>query len=253
MFLYRPILGQGVPPAPTYGPRATDRLSDRAARKIKGAALKAHALKLGLRTFMTFTCAPEDRERIAVGSLVLGHEMRRTLNAMQQRFRRESYREFAYEWVAENPADENPHVHLLTNHRVTRPQFDEFAAWVESLWSHGWVRIERIRKPERAGSYILKAVRYAVKGERGEQGTVRGNRYGVSRNIQVVESTADIEDQENAAATLFALMAKVSEEDGVEPLGALWLTRHGLAFPAGSRVADAEQVVADLGQGVVPD
>lgn len=253
MFLYRPILGQGVPPTPSCGPRATDRLTDRAARKIKGAALKAYALKLGLCTFMTFTCAPEDRERIAVGSLVLGHEMRRTLNGMQQRFRRESYREFAFEWVAENPADENPHVHLLTNHQVIRSRFDEFAGWVESLWSHGWVKIERIRKPERAGGYILKAVRYAVKGEKGDQGTVRGNRYGISRNIQVVESTADIEDQENAAAMLCALMAAVSGEDGVEPLGDLWLTKHGLAFPVGSRDADAERVVIALGQGVVPD
>lgn len=253
MFLYRPILGRGVTPPVTFGPRSTDRLSDRAGRKIKGAALKAHALKLGMRTFMTFTCAPEDRERIAGGSLVLGREMRRTLNAIQQRFRREGYRCFVYIWVAENPRDENPHVHLVTNYRVARGEFAEFAAWVESVWGHGWVKIERIRKPERAGHYILKAVRYAVKGAEGEQGTVRGNRYGISRNIQIVESTSDFDDREAAAATLCALTAGVDEVEGIEPFGGLWLTRYGLAFPAASSLAEVERVIDDLGEGALPD
>jgi hypothetical protein len=66
---------------------------------------------------------------------------------------------------------------------VPRAEFPEFAEWVESLWDHGWVKTESIRQPERSGHYILKAVRCAVQGE---QGTVQGNLYGISRNIMIV-------------------------------------------------------------------
>lgn len=248
-FLYRPILGEPLPPEPSFGPRATERLSMRAARKIKGAALKADMQDLGLITFMTFTCAPEDRERITSGELVLGREMRRTLNAMQERFRRESYRDFAYIWVAENPEDENPHVHLLTNHRVTRSEFDAFARWVESLWGHGWVKIERIRKPKSAGRYILKAVGYVGKGTEGTQGRVRGNRYGISRNINVSEETLDLFDCEGAAEALYQLCASLAEGEGVERLAeGLYLTRFGISFGAGTYVDCMNKLVEVLGR-----
>lgn len=182
---------------------------------------------------------------------MLGREMRRTLNAIQQRFRRVGYSDFAYTWVAENLAYENPHVHLTTNHRVQKSEFLEFAEWVESLWGHGFAHIEKIRHPESAGNYILKAVKYVAKGEDGEQGTVYGNRYGISRNIRVRESSTRIYEREAAADTLQALTSRVPE-CGVEQLGPYLLTRYGLVFPAHSTFEQLEGIIDDLEYGVIP-
>jgi len=252
--LYRPVLTRYSQLEPQYGPRSTWRLTPRAARKIKGAAIKAHESGYSLVTFMTFTCAPEDRERIAGGGLVLGHEMRRTLNAVQQRFRRRGQAAFAYIWVAENPGDENPHVHLLTNLRVPRREFAELAAWIESLWGHGWVKIERIRKPESAGRYILKAVGYTIKGEEGTQGTVRGNRYGISRNIMVTEDTFDLDGKYEAASeVLVALTGTLPEGSDVERIAeGLYLTRFGLAFGAGTELHKIGDLLELLAEGELP-
>lgn len=253
-FLFRPVLGSSRPPEPRTGARYTKRLTPRAARKIKGAAIKAEQLGLGLLTFMTFTCDLETRSLIASGEIVLGREMKRTLNAIQERFRREGYEDFAYMWVAENPGDANPHVHLLTNHRVARSEFDDFAAWVEGLWGHGWVKIERIREPRRAGHYMLKAVGYSAKGEDGEQGTVYGNRYGISRNIAIREETIGIEGCETAAQVVVALGSAIPEDEGVQELAeGVYLTRHGIAFGAGTSDERIAGVVADLNSGAVPD
>jgi len=208
-----------------------------------------------LVTFMTFTCAPEDRERIANGGLVLGREMRRTLNAMQQRFRREGQAHGAYIWVAENPGDDNPHVHLLTNLRVPRSDFGAFASWVEGLWGHGWVKIERIRKPESAGRYILKAVGYTLKGEGGTQGTVQGNRYGISRNIAVAEDTFELgEEYERASQTLVALTGTLPEGEDVERIAdGLYLTRFGLSFGPGTGLEKIGRLITLLAEGTLPD
>ncbi|MDZ4178790.1 MAG: hypothetical protein U1E29_06115 [Coriobacteriia bacterium] len=228
-------------------------MTRRAARKVKGAALNAHELGFGLVTFMTFTCAPGDRKRVARGELVLGREMRRVLNAMQQRFRREGQSVFVYVWVAENPRNDNPHVHLLTNLRVPRAEFDALAEWIEALWGHGWVKIERIKKSERAGHYILKAVGYSAKGTDGGQGTVRGNRYGISRNIATDETTFDVSDREAAAETLCALTRALPEGQDVEELAeGVYLTRFGLAFGPGTPVKSIGDVIDGLEQGVVP-
>ncbi|MHB1135640.1 MAG: rolling circle replication-associated protein [Coriobacteriia bacterium] len=253
-FLYRPVLSRYSTVESQYGCRSTRRLTPRAARKIKGAAIKAHAVGFSLVTFMTFTCAPEDRERIATGGLVLGREMRRTLNAMQQRFRREGQESFAYVWVAENPGDDNPHVHLLTNLRVPRRKFAELATWIESLWGHGWVKIERIRKPESAGRYILKAVGYTLKGEGGTQGTVQGNRYGISRNIAVVEDTFELgEEYELASQALVTLTGTLAEGEDVERIAdGLYLTRFGLAFGPGTDLHKIGQLLELLAEGTLP-
>ncbi|TLM98395.1 MAG: hypothetical protein FDZ75_02445 [Actinobacteria bacterium] len=179
--------------------------------------------------------------------------MKRTLNAMQQRFRREGYTDFAFIWVAENKRNENPHVHLLTNHRVPRAQFDVFAAWVESLWGHGWVTIERVRKPASAGRYMLKAVGYALKGQDGEQGTIAGNRYGISRNIATHEETVDLQDCELAAEVLVAFGRSLSDGEGVRQLAeGVYLTRYGVALGPGTTDEQIASLVAHLGGGALP-
>jgi len=244
-FVYRPTLGTHfVVPDPATGRRVTERLTPRAARQIKGAALKAALNGTPLRTFMTFTMDMASREAVESGEVVIGREMRRTLNALGESRKRKGEERMVYVWVAENPGGNNPHVHLLTDHTVRRSEFLRFAGHVESLWGHGWVKVQRIRRPERAGAYILKAVGYSLKGQEGSQGPVAGNRYGVARAILPRYETLSIYDCEAAGNAIGALQAEMTED--VEMIGPLALTHYGLSFPAGSSVEDVMLTVCEL-------
>jgi len=170
-----------LPPAQT-GPRITSALSKRAARVVSDAAILAVQNGTPLTAFWTFTVEGTDQRRsFATASRPISFEMRRTLNAI-----RTTKGDFEYVWVAENPRNENPHVHLLTSLVVPRADFDGFAAWVESLWGLGFVHMERLRKPAAAGRYLLKAVGYLNKGGSAgcDMGRVRGSRYAVSRSLR---------------------------------------------------------------------
>ncbi|EKO3677637.1 hypothetical protein M3912_002836 [Vibrio metschnikovii] len=92
--------------------------------------------------------------------------------------------DFHYMWVAECPANENgepnPHVHLLMDWDMSPELFSAWAAKIEALWGNGFANLQRIKKPEAAGTYIIKAVGYAAKGDKENQGIIRGNRYGMA-------------------------------------------------------------------------
>jgi hypothetical protein len=193
---------------------------------------------------MTFTVKAEDRCGVANGDVVLGTEVRRALNALAEWHRRRGGVEHSYVWVAENPGESNPHVHLLSSITVPRSDFDRFAGQVEGLWGHGWVKIERLRQPLTAGHYILKAARYFSKGSESDQGRVYGNRYGISRNIRPVYEVRSLGASEDAAAGLRILQDELDEEG--EPLGNLWLTRYGLSFPAGTSESEIEEALVAL-------
>lgn len=249
-FVYVPPLGDSFTvPEPCSGARSTDRLTPRAVRQIKGAAIKADRMGMGLRTFMTFTVAAEDRTAFLTGELVLGREMKRVLNAFSEWLGRRGRERLVYVWVAENKNDENPHVHLLTNYQVTRAEFDDFAKHVEGLWGFGWVKIERVREPNRAGAYIMKALGYSMKGAAQDQGTVIGNRYGIARAILPRYETLDLFQ---CAATVEGLQLLQSEmtEDVEELAEGLWLTRYGLAFSAGTELDRVAAVLDEIGGAV---
>ncbi|CAH6946993.1 conserved hypothetical protein [Vibrio chagasii] len=93
--------------------------------------------------------------------------------------------DFHYIWVAECPANEdgepNPHVHVLLKWNVEPKLFSAWAKRLEKIWGHGFAKLERIKKPKAAGSYIIKAVGYAAKGQDSDQGLIRGNRYNISK------------------------------------------------------------------------
>ncbi|QSV17320.1 hypothetical protein [Photobacterium ganghwense] len=93
--------------------------------------------------------------------------------------------DFHYIWVAECPANDdgepNPHVHVLLNWAVPQNLFPAWALRLENLWGKGFAHLERIKKPMAAGSYIIKAVGYAAKGDNADQGLIRGNRYNIAR------------------------------------------------------------------------
>ncbi len=249
-FLYEPVLGESAKvPDPCTGPRQTDKLTRRAIKQIKGAAIKAHMMMRPLHTFVTFTLGPEARARCLAGELVLGKEMKRTLNALNEWLRRRELPSLIYLWVAENVRNENPHVHLLTNYAVPRSEFDAFAKHLESLWSHGFAKIERVRKPERAGQYLMKALKYTLKGSEDEQGTVTGNRYGISREILPTYEVIDLYDCAKAVAHLRTLKSAMTEE--IEEMGSgVWLTPHGISFKAGTDLGQVKCVLDELGSDV---
>lgn len=176
----------GTPPVPS-GVRVTDCLSPRAARRITRAAIKADAVGLPLRAFYTFTLKPWAREWVAQGGTTLGAEMRRTLDVVNKRAKREG-KKLAFIWVAENPGGSNPHVHCVTSNMVSRDEFADYAAWLESVWDLGYVHLEKIKYPAAAGRYLLKAVEYSIKGGVGGQGEIVGNRYGISRCISPTDT-----------------------------------------------------------------
>lgn len=105
---------------------------------------------------------------------------------------------FDYVWVAEAPQQklgvkaypwgevesigyQNYHAHILIRWNVEPIYFHEWAAWIEKTWGKGFVTIERIKNVKAATTYLLKALGYLAKGENTKQGTIRGNRYNISK------------------------------------------------------------------------
>ncbi|OLQ71217.1 hypothetical protein BIT28_03360 [Photobacterium proteolyticum] len=92
---------------------------------------------------------------------------------------------FHYIWVAECPANDdgepNPHVHVLLNWSVPQQLFSAWANRIEGIWGNGFAHLERIRESKAAGTYIIKAVGYAAKGDNADQGLIKGNRYNIAR------------------------------------------------------------------------
>ncbi|SKC31459.1 hypothetical protein CZ809_00937 [Photobacterium piscicola] len=88
-----------------------------------------------------------------------------------------------YCWVAEMPANEdgepNPHVHILLRWQVPKTHFFAWVGRLERIWGNGFAKIERIKHAKAGASYLVKAVGYAAKGSDGNQGLIRGNRYGI--------------------------------------------------------------------------
>lgn len=93
-----------------------------------------------------------------------------------------------YMWVAEQPTGENgnknPHVHVLMRWQVKPELFQAWAKRLESLWGHGFAKLERIKTPEAASNYLLKAVGYLTKGVANDQGEIKGNRFGISASAR---------------------------------------------------------------------
>jgi hypothetical protein len=93
-----------------------------------------------------------------------------------------------YMWVAEMPendkGEKNPHVHVLMRWNVGKPVFRAWAERLESIWGHGFAKLEKIKTPQAASNYLLKAVGYLTKGSASEQGEIRGNRYNISSSAR---------------------------------------------------------------------
>lgn len=186
----------GAPPPDQEGPRESDLLSYRGARKIAESSAYMAAKKGGYKTFVTGTFSAEARERIEAGESTIQREVTRTMDALQQMYRRgwstpdgervEGHGEaLPYCWVVEVPENEsgepNPHVHMMLGWRVDYRHFKAWAARIEAIWGNGYFHLEKIEDPLCAGAYMAKAAGYLCKAQgRADQGRVRGNRYAIS-------------------------------------------------------------------------
>ncbi|GHA34259.1 hypothetical protein ACFFLZ_06365 [Photobacterium aphoticum] len=187
-------------PEPQSGERYSEKLTQRAVTKIFESGAYVAAAKGGFSTFLTLTFSAEQRNAIFGGESTLGREVSRFLDGIKKMYQRgwlgtdenqepfwmDGHAEpFHYIWVAECPANEhgepNPHVHLIMNWKVEKEYFAAWSARIENIWGHGFAHLERIRQPKAAGSYIIKAVGYAAKGENADQGLIKGNRYNIAR------------------------------------------------------------------------
>ena len=94
-----------------------------------------------------------------------------------------------YAWVAEVPVNDwgepNPHVHVMLKWRVSHELFPSWARRIETLWGNGFAHLEKIKDGNAAAAYMMKAVGYLTKGQKStDQGKVRGNRYGISKQAR---------------------------------------------------------------------
>lgn len=156
----------------------------------------------------------------------------------------------SYLWVAEAPnmaekcwkpeharpvADEhgelltNPHLHLMMAWRVPYEHFHAWARRLEKLWGHGFAHLEKIKDPQKAGSYVAKAAGYVSKAQgKTDQGEIRGNRYGISKRAR---APGWIETERYQVGLMGWLLAELHEE---------WNRKHG------AKIQEREKLKRDL-------
>ena len=227
------------PPPEQGGDRVTNTLSQRGAKNILESGAYVSAVRGGFTTFLTLTFAPDARQRIVNGDSTIGAEVARFFDAAQKMYQRgwdaapfitdtrngfdcisndfekvpAATDKLDYIWVAEAPKNDagevNPHCHILMRWSVEPHLFRAWANRIENIWGHGFAKLERIRSHKAAGDYLLKALGYLTKGEKGEQGEIRGNRYNISKPARAPgwECIAEFHAQHMAA-----IIAEVGEK-----------------------------------------
>lgn len=203
-------------PPEQAGERITGTLTPRGARAIAESCEYVLAEHGGYTTFLTLTLDDAARARVEAGETIQ-KQVSRFFDGMQKIYRRGWVPEFYYRksrktgqrerlenkagfkvpgatdaldyaWVIENPlnnaGERNPHIHVLMRWRVPRSLFLAWAARIEALWGQGFAKLEKLRAAESAGYYMAKAAGYMSKGKEGEQGPVKGNRYGLSKSAR---------------------------------------------------------------------
>jgi len=228
---------QRPPPPDNSGSRITTELSRRGAKTIRGAVYLADRDHGGMGTFITATFDLEARARLAAGDTTIGAEVSRFLDAWRSRYRKKGKMQPLFIWVAENPNNTNPHVHILTNDRVEYRHFRMWARGLEKLWGNGMVHLEKMKYKKAAGRYLLKAVGYLAKGTNGNQGEIEGQRYGVSRAIKPKES---IDYIHVGVEGLIAYRKMITESCG-EKLKDIYIHEFGIWAPPGFGI---DQVLA---------
>lgn len=188
-------------PPENSGPRESEMLTTRGARKIAESCHYMAKQFCGYKTFATGTFSNEDRARIASGETTIQKEVTRAMDALKKMYQRgwqytnnqgqvvsvpPMGKDFRYCWVVEVPKNEagedNPHIHLLMDWGVDYAHFDAWSKRIEGIWHNGYFHLEKIKDPEAAGAYMAKAAGYITKASgQTDQGKVTGNRYAISK------------------------------------------------------------------------
>jgi hypothetical protein len=153
----------------------------------------------------------------------------------------------AYLWVAENPdridtetgeyLGENPHLHIMMKWRVDHRHFEAWAARLEKLWGHGFAHLEKIKDPQKAGSYVAKAAGYLSKAQgKTDQGDIRGNRHGISARAR---APGWIETERHQVGMMGWLIAEAHE---------LWSEKHGEKIQRREKLKRQLEATNDPGQ-----
>jgi hypothetical protein len=205
-------------PPEQSGKRTTKKLSLSGAKAISDSCyfVASDKARGGFSTFLTLTLDDAARKRVASEETTVQKEISRFFDAIQKTYQRGWVHTFEnknggeckkgasqkgveyrgechaekldYVWVVENPkndeGEDNPHAHIMLRWRVPFSHFGAWAERIESIWGQGFATLEKIKEPEKAGSYIAKAAGYMTKGSGSDQGEVRGNRYGMSKTAR---------------------------------------------------------------------
>lgn len=203
-------------PPENTGDRVTEMLTTRGARKIAESCEFMHLKRGGYTTFLTLTLDLKARERVDNGETTIQNEVSRFFDGLQKMYQRgfegslidkegnqtgEFFKmegasdKLDYLWVAESPDNieektgeitgENPHVHVLMRYRVPFKAFNLWSRRIEKLWGQGFAHLEKIKDGEKAGAYMAKAAGYLCKAQgKNDQGTIRGNRYNISKSAR---------------------------------------------------------------------
>jgi len=190
----------GMLPPEQSGPRESDMLTPRGATRIADACEYMHRKHGGFKTFVTGTFRDDVRALIASGETTIQKEVTRTMDALQKMYQRGWTKEtgervsghtggLPYLWVVEVPENDlgepNPHIHMLLGWRVDYSDFKEWSARIEGIWGNGYFHLEKIKDSACAGAYMAKAAGYLCKAQdKDDQGTVKGNRYGISKTAR---------------------------------------------------------------------
>jgi len=217
------------PPPDNSGSRITTSLSRRGAKTIRGAVYLADKEHGGMGTFITATFDLKARERLASSETTMGGEIRHFLDAWRSRYRKKGKKPPLFIWVAENPNNSNPHVHILTNDAVAYRHFRMWARGLEKLWGNGMVHLEKIKYSPAAARYLLKAIGYLAKGADGTQGEVIGQRYGISREIVPREYI----DYIHAGTEGIIAYRKMLTESYGQKFNAIYVHEYGIWTPPG--------------------
>ena len=236
--------GVGVPPAHT-GARWSRELTPRAARQIKGAALKADAQRTPLKTFITFTVRLQDRRAFLSGELVLGREIRPTIDELKEWLRRRGLRGRLV-WVPETRAT-----------RIRTCTCSPAMKCLDLSSRHSLCTSNpcgALGLPRSSG-YIVQSAPVTTcskhsgtpfKGADGKQGAVKGNRYGISRQIMPRYQTFELSQCGGAVETLRWMQDGMGDGD-IEEIGeGLYLTKWGLSSRAGTDLGEALRIVIAL-------
>lgn len=184
-------------PPRNIGPRVSDHLTSRGARKLIESSLFMAKHHGGYKVFVTATFNPSTRVSIAEGRTSIQKEITRSMDSLQKMYSRGWIGKggkkvialnckLPYCWVVEIPKNgnnvDNPHVHMLLGWDIALHQFYDWAQRVEAIWGVGHCHLEQIRDPLKAGAYLAKAAGcHSSSPHERSQGIVKGNRYGISQ------------------------------------------------------------------------